>query len=575
MGRAIHQMTRPQTDRWLARLVLAAVLTLILLPIVAGFWQTARAAFGVLPAVGASDIGLSAWHRLATLPGLPRAVLLSLWTGGATALLSLLLAAGCCFWLHSGNRKGLVLRILTPVLAAPHAALAIGLAFLIAPSGWIARAIAPVAGWMQPPDILSLNDPLGLALIAGMTAKEFPFLLLMMLAALNQIPLARSLRTGRMLGVPDARIWLVLIGPQIWPLIRLPLLVVLAYSLSVVDVAMILGPANPPTLAVMLTRLYGNADLALLLPASAGSVLQLGLVVASGLMILLVQYLLRARGPAWIASGACLPGLGLILRVAAIAGAMLLVLTGAALAVLLIWSVTWRWQFPDLLPETLSLRFWMRAGPTIGGPLLTTVMLALSSTAAALITAIGWLEAEDRRASPRAPWAEALIYLPLLLPQIAFLYGLNIAALSTGLPQGIGMVAWGHAIFVFPYVMIALSDPWRALDPRLMRAAAALGAGPWRVLWSVKLPVLLVPILTAAAIGVAVSVAQYLPTLFLGAGRISTLTTEAVTLSSGSDRRVTGVVTSLQALLPILTYGLAFAIPAIVFRNRRALGART
>ena len=85
--------------------------------------------------------------------------------------------------------------------------------------------------------------------------------------------------------------------------------------------------------------------------------------------------------------------------------------------------------------------------------------------------------------------------------------------------------------------------------------------------------VLLVPVLTAFAIGIAVSVAQYLPTLFLGAGRVTTLTTEAVTLASGSDRRVTGVVASLQALLPILTYGLAFAIPAIAHRNRRAMGA--
>jgi putative thiamine transport system permease protein len=563
-------MTRPKTDRGLARIVLVAVLALVLLPIAAGIWQTARGAFGVMPAIGATDISLAAWHQLGTLPGLPRAVALSLWTGGVTTLLSLLLAAGCAIWLHSGARQGIGMRLLTPVLAAPHAALAIGLAFLVAPSGWIARAIAPFAGWDRPPDLISLNDPWGLALIIGMTAKEFPFLLLMMLAALNQIPLARHLRTGRALGAPDARIWLTLIAPQIWPLIRLPLLVVLAYSLSVVDVAMILGPANPPTLAVMLTRLYGNADLAQLLPASAGSVLQLGLVVLSGLMVLVLQSALRRCGPAWVASGGRIPGLGLMLRLAAMAGAALLVLVAASLVVMLVWSVTWRWQFPDLLPETLSLRSWMRAGPILGGPLLKTLLLAITSTAIALITAISWLEAEDRRASPRAPWAQALIYLPLLLPQIAFLYGLNIAALSAGLPQGMGMVTWGHTIFVFPYIMIALSDPWRAMDPRLVRAASALGSGPWRILWAVKLPVLMAPILTAAAIGVAVSVSQYLPTLFLGAGRISTLTTEAVTLSSGSDRRVTGVVTSLQALLPILTYGLAFAIPAFVFRNRRA-----
>jgi putative thiamine transport system permease protein len=68
-----------------------------------------------------------------------------------------------------------------------------------------------------------------------------------------------------------------------------------------------------------------------------------------------------------------------------------------------------------------------------------------------------------------------------------------------------------------------------------------------------------------------VSVAQYLPTLFMGAGRIATLTTEAVTLSSGSDRRVVGVYAVLQAALPFAAYGLAMAVPAILHRNRRGL----
>jgi putative thiamine transport system permease protein len=44
-------------------------------------------------------------------------------------------------------------------------------------------------------------------------------------------------------------------------------------------------------------------------------------------------------------------------------------------------------------------------------------------------------------------------------------------------------------------------------------------------------------LLAALAVGFAVSVAQYLPTLFVGAGRFNTVTTEAVTLASGGQRR--------------------------------------
>ncbi|MCV5373348.1 ABC transporter permease, partial [Escherichia coli] len=67
-----------------------------------------------------------------------------------------------------------------------------------------------------------------------------------------------------------------------------------------------------------------------------------------------------------------------------------------------------------------------------------------------------------------------------------------------------------------------------------------------------KLPILLPAIACAWAIGISVSLAQYLPTLVLGAGRISTITTEAVALSSGFDRRVTAIYAIWQALLPFL-----------------------
>ena len=73
------------------------------------------------------------------------------------------------------------------------------------------------------------------------------------------------------------------------------------------------------------------------------------------------------------------------------------------------------------------------------------------------------------------------------------------------------------------------------------------------------------------AIGFAVSVAQYLPTIFAGGGRFVTLTTEAVSLASGADRRVIGVYAFLQAVLPLAGFAAALAIPAWLYRDRRAL----
>jgi putative thiamine transport system permease protein len=98
-----------------------------------------------------------------------------------------------------------------------------------------------------------------------------------------------------------------------------------------------------------------------------------------------------------------------------------------------------------------------------------------------------------------------------------------------------------------------------------------MGTPPARIFWHLRLPMLLAPMLTALAVGVAVSVGQYLPTLMLGGGRVETLTTEAVALSSGGNRRLIGATALLQMALPALGFALALIVPRLIFRNRRAM----
>ncbi|QYK42419.1 MAG: ABC transporter permease subunit [Paracoccaceae bacterium] len=543
--------------------VLLAVGACLVVPILAGLVTTGRAAFGVLPAIGAVDAGLDPWRALIAQPGFASSLRLTLVTGFAATALSVLLAAAAVAVLHRRVRA----EWLAPFLAVPHAALAIGLAFLLAPSGWIARGLAPLLGWSVPPDVATVNDPSGVALILGLMAKEVPFLILMLLAALSQIPARTHIAAARALGYGPGVVWVSVILPQLWPLLRLPVRVVLAFSLSVVDVALILGPLNPPTLAVAVTRWFAAPDAALLLPASAGAILQAA-VVAGGIAILWgIEQAAAAAGRLWLRRGGRgRTGEPMVALLAAMA-AVLAALSVAALIVLAVWSLAFRWPWPAMLPQGWTLRFWMTPGDwwSAAGQ---TLAIGGTATIAALILAIAWLEGEDRGGHPRARWGEALIYLPLMLPQVAFLFGLNVELLRLGISPGFWAVVWGHVLFVFPYVMIALSDPWRRLDPGHLRSAAALGAGPMRRLVAIKLPLLLRPILIAAAVGFSVSVALYLPTLFLGGGRIATLTTEAVTLSSGADRRVLGVLATLQAVLPVLAFATAGLVPRLLHRNR-------
>ncbi|MDP2083007.1 MAG: ABC transporter permease subunit [Pseudotabrizicola sp.] len=546
--------------RWAPRLTLA----LLVVPVAAGLLGT------VIPAFSQDAKGLRA---LLDWPGLPRAAILSLTTGVAATALSLAVTLLLVASLWGTRAFALIQHMLAPLLSVPHAAAALGLAFLIAPSGWIVRLVSPWAtGWALPPDLLILNDPYGLSLTLGLVTKEVPFLFLMALAALPQTDVTRRINVAQSLGAGRVAAFVISVFPSLYRQLRLPVYAVLAYSMTAVEMAMILGPTRPYTLSVQVVIWMADPMLTGRATASAGAILQLALVglalglwvgserLARRLLVYLAEAGLRAHGldpvARWVA----------VVAGALTSGALILGLAGLA-----VWSVAGLWQFPDVLPESLTLRTWLRAAPDLVSTGGVTLGIAALATALSLALVLACLEAEHRFALLPGSGALWVLYLPLLVPQVAFLPGLQIAALRSGAEGHWVAVSAAHMVFVLPYVFLSLAPAYRAWDSRIAVAGMALGATPSRVFWRLRLPMVLRPVLTAAAVGGAVSVGQYLPTLLIGGGRIETLTTEAVALSSGGNRRLIGAYALLQMILPAVGFALALLVPALLFRNRRGM----
>lgn len=549
-------------------------LTLAILagPILAGLAGTVLPAFGYLPALGGTVFGIDAFAALFAMPGIARSAALSLTTGLVSAGISLaIVMVFVAGW--AGTRSFTrVQSMVSPLLSVPHAAAAFGFAFLVAPSGLLARLLSPgLTGWERPPDLLVINDPNGLTLIAGLVVKEVPFLLLVTLAALPQIRLAETRALAAALGYGRIAGFLYLAWPAIYRQIRLAVFAVIAFAASVVDVAIILGPSTPATLAVRLVGWMNDADLSMRFVAAAGALLQLAVVVAALALWLLAERLFARLREALAARGTRMRhDAGLrhgALGMMTLSGAVIL----AGLVALGLWSVAGLWQFPDPLPSTFTLKPWMDTLPRVARPLATTLSAAVLSTLIALALTLLCLLRERDTGRTGGRRALGLVYLPLIVPQVAFLFGLQFLFLSLGFVASFAGLVLAHLVFVLPYVFLSLSDPWRAFDPRYEAVAAGLGTRRWRTLVSVRLPMLARPILTAAAVGFAVSVGQYLPTLLIGAGRLPTITTEAVALASGGARRTIGIYAFLQMLLPAIGFAIAIGLPALLFRKRRAM----
>ncbi|MCY1707786.1 ABC transporter permease [Pannonibacter sp. SL95] len=558
-------MSRP----WLRPAALATALVLVV-PVAAGLIGTALPALGYLPSAGAASASLDPVKALLDAPGLGRSILLSLGTGLAATLVSLLLVmlllAG---WLDSAAFRWLR-RLLAPLLSVPHAAAALGLALVIAPSGFLVRLVAPLSPALsRPPDWLILQDPFGLTLTLGLVLKEVPFLLLMALAALHQIDLRPRLQLAESFGYGRIAAFGHTVAPLLYRQLRLPVLAVLAFSTSVVDMALVLGPSLPATLAVRVVGWMGDPDLAIRMKGAAGALLQLSVSAAALLVWFAGERALRLVWRSQAIRGhrlardriASRTGLGVLLG--------LVVLAVLGLSVLTLWSLATAWRYPDLLPSSLTLRHWLQSGPDLTGLIATTLAigLAVSLTAAALVTALlqERVQGQGGGGAGLDTWLlDGLAFVPLLVPQVAFLFGLQVLFLQAGLDGSLFGVALSHFVFVLPYILLSLRGPWGALDPRYRQVALSLGASEQRVFWRIRLPLMLPAILTAVALGLAISVSQYLPTLLIGGGRVTTVTTEAVALASGGSRPLIAVHALAQILLPFAGFALAAALSRLL-----------
>ncbi|WP_245413866.1 ABC transporter permease [Fulvimarina endophytica] len=562
----------------LLRAIPWSIAGLLAAPVAVGLAGVVLPAFGYLPALGGTSLSLGPFRELLAQPGLFASSLLSFASGLVTTALSVLAVSLFLAAFHGTGAMRIARRALGPLLAIPHAAAAFGLAFLIAPSGLLFRLAAAPLGLDRPPDLLIVGDPLGLSMMAGLIAKEIPFLMLVAFAALPQAEPQRRTMLARSLGYGRMAAFLHTVWPSVYRQIRLPVLAVVAFASSVVDVALILGPSVPPTLAVRLLQWMGDPDLSLRFLASAGALLQLAVTAGALLVWLGLERLcarlgaaIAARGRRGTNDGAAR---GLAMLPVALAGLSL----ALGLLVLAIWSFAGLWSFPDPLPQAFTTQTLERALPRAEGPIVTTAMVAGLSGVIALLAVVAMLESH-RRAVPRLAGERpvlpsliaGLLYLPLIVPQIAFVFGLQILVVASGFEPSLAFLVAVHLVFVAPYVALALVGPWFALDPRYDGVAASLRHGPVATLLRIRIPLLLAPILTAFAIGFAVSVGQYLPTVLIGAGRLTTITTEAVALASGGNRRIVGVYALLQTIVPALVFLAASLVPVLVYRRRRGM----
>ena len=491
----------------------------------------------------------AAWPALFLHPQLWPALTLSIVTGSVSLILSTLLA----FWLVAGlYRTRPLQKLMGGFLSLPHLAFAIGFGFLIMPSGLIGRISGTFAGWVMPPQWVTTQDPYGISLVGALVLKEVPFIVWLITSHMARNDISRMMagqhRIGQSLGHGSASIWLRLFIPQILPRLKWPLAVVWVYGASVVDVALAIGPTQPPPLAVIIWSDLNHVDQAINSRGSAGAILLTICLIAIAAFIHALAKLLMPGIKQYCTRG---PDAGAAPRRSAMVILISITVTYIAIfLVLAIMSASSLWPYPDLWPSQLRLAAWatLLNAPM---PAVNSLSLAVGSTIAGLALAVLWLETANEYLDR---YLLVLSFAALALPSLLIADGQYQLFLRLGLNGTWFGVFLAHLTPVFAYMFIVLKGPYRAFDPRYRSVSLGLNTSTLRFWLTVKMPLLRPVLAAAAAIGIGVGIAQYVPVQLIASGRLSTLTIEAVTLASGGNRQLLAVYSLMLMVVPLLAF---------------------
>jgi len=208
--------------------------------------------------------------------------------------------------------------------------------------------------------------------------------------------------------------------------------------------------------------------------------------------------------------------------------------------------------------NSLMQSFWLSL--TVAG-LATLISCVLGTTAALALHR--W---KDRLQSIH----HALVYTPLVMPDI--LIGISLLMLFVAVKVGCGFwtILIAHVTFCVSYVVMTILARLQDFDDRISEAALDLGAGPWYAFFHVELPILLPGIVAGGLLAFTLSIDDVVITSFVNGAGTNTFPTYVSSMTKHS--RNLPSVFALSTLMLIFTCALVGLSKLLTGKNQSKKG---
>ena len=147
--------------------------------------------------------------------------------------------------------------------------------------------------------------------------------------------------------------------------------------------------------------------------------------------------------------------------------------------------------------------------------LLTSVLSAIIGTASAIVSIYVTKRTEKT--------TNGLMFLPLIVPEVALGVSLLIFFSTLKLPFGILTLVISHSLFCVPYVYIMVQLRLKEINISIIEAAKDLGATKWQIIKSIILPLVMPSTLTASLLALAMSLDDVVISTYMAGPTTTTL----------------------------------------------------
>ncbi|MFL5495235.1 MAG: ABC transporter permease [Gemmatimonadales bacterium] len=432
--------------------------------------------------------------------------------------------------------------------------------FLYGESGFVSLLVQRLLRLEEPPWRLQGAG----AILLVHAYSMYVYFYLFTRAALGSLD-ASLLEAAASLGAGRWRALRQVVLPHLYPALGGAALLTFMTSLASFSAPYIFGGGfRVMTTQIVATRLNGENELAMV------ETISLALVALLALWLLRGTHAPESAGGGRKGSGPTRvpvrrPAVRIALAVVAWGLAAVLLLPH--LTLLLVSFVPLGTWTTEPLPPAYTLRNYLAlvTDPVRSRPLLNSLWLASAATAAAVgIALVAGLLSVGRRVRT-ARIVEGLLALPWAVPGTVFAIAIA-TAFSVRAPWAGRFILVG-TLWILPLAYLVRNLPItsrailagaRGLDPSLDEAAATLGAGRWRTLWRVTLPLLRPALLAGASLAFVTAFGDFVTSIML-----YTYDTRPISLEILSSLRQSDVgVAAAYGVVLMLVSAAVFAVGA-------------